>query len=317
MRLPHAARMNRPCRPLRVRIGARLRTATLALALLPAAAPLRAADWQVHDDEGQLVSLPAPPQRIVSLSPGATAMLFAAGGGQRVVGTPEFSVEPESARRIARIGDSHGFDVERILALHPDLIVAWTGGVSAAQLQPFLRAGLPVYRHRVVRLDDLPGAIERLGVLLHTESEAQQAARALAARIAAIRARYGRAHAPRLLLQVWDRPVYTLGGGQIISDAAEACGYSNVYAELRDAAPAVSLESIAARDPDVILVLAADAQSARQWADHWQSLPALRAVRNQRVISFLDARLSRMGPEVVSATEALCTTLASRTARRP
>ncbi len=257
------------------------------------------------------MSLRASPQRIVSLSPGATAMLFAAGGGGRVVGTPEFSVEPEAARAIARIGDSHGFDVERILALHPDLIVAWTGGASAAQLQPFLRAGLPVYRHRVLRLDDLPGAIERLGGLLDTEAEARQSASALAARIAAIRSRYGRAHAPRVLLQVWDRPVYTLGGGQIISDAVEACGYSNVYAELRDAAPAVSLESIAARDPDVILVLAADAPTAQQWIEHWQSLPALRAVKNKRVISFVDARLSRMGPEVVSATEALCTTLAA------
>jgi vitamin B12 transport system substrate-binding protein len=82
-----------------------------------------------------------------------------------------------------------------------------------------------------------------------------------------------------------------------------------VYGELRDAAPAVSLESIAARDPDVILVLAADTPTARQWIDHWQALPALRAVKNKRVISFVDARLSRMGPEVVSATEALCTTL--------
>jgi iron complex transport system substrate-binding protein len=294
-----------------------LRTAPLILALLLGAAPIRAQDRQVHDDEGQLVAIPAPPQRIVSLSPGATAMLFAAGGGGRIVGTPEFSVEPEAARNIARIGDSHGFDVERILALHPDLIVAWTGGVSAAQLQPFLRAGLPVYRHRVVRLDDLPGAIERLGVLLHTEGEARESARALASRIAAIRARYGRAHAPRLLLQVWDRPVYTLGGGQIISDAAEACGYSNVYAELRDAAPAVSLESIAARDPDVILVLAADAPSAQQWMEHWQSLPALRAVKNRRVVSFIDARLSRMGPEVVGATEALCTALATGAAPQP
>jgi vitamin B12 transport system substrate-binding protein len=90
-----------------------------------------------------------------------------------------------------------------------------------------------------------------------------------------------------------------------------------VYAELRDAAPAVSLESIAARDPDVILVLASDAGSAQQWIDHWQSLPALRAVKNRRVISFLDARLSRMGPEVVSATEAMCTALATGTARQP
>lgn len=289
----------------------------LALGMLLLAGPSPSADWQVHDDEGQLVSLPAIPQRIVSLSPGATAMLFAAGGGGRVVGTPEFSVEPEAARNIARIGDSHGFDVERILALHPDVVVAWTGGASAAQLQPFLRAGLPVYRHRVARLDDLPGALERLGMLLHTEGEAHQSATALISRIAAIRAHYGRAHAPRLLLQVWDRPVYTLGGGQIISDAAEACGYSNVYGELRDAAPAVSLESIAARDPDVILALAADAPTAQQWIDHWQSLPALRAVKNKRVISFTDARLSRMGPEVVSATESLCTTLATGSVPQP
>jgi iron complex transport system substrate-binding protein len=287
----------------------RLFPTLLALSALVVAGPSRSANAQVRDDEGQLVSLSAPPQRIVSLSPGATAMLFAAGGGDRIVGTPEFSVEPAAAGRIVRIGDSHGFDVERILALHPDLIVAWTGGASEAQLQPFLRARLPVYRHRVVRLDDLPSSIERLGALLHTESKAHQSAGELASRIAAIRARFARAQAPRLLLQVWDRPVYTLGGGQIISEAAEACGYRNVYGELRDAAPAVSLESIAARDPDVILVLASDAATAKQWMDHWQTLPALRAVRNRRVISFIDARLSRMGPEVVSATESLCTTL--------
>jgi iron complex transport system substrate-binding protein len=295
-----------------------LPTVALSLSLACLAGTVQAAaGWQVRDDEGQLVSLAAPPQRIVSLSPGATAMLFAAGGGERVVGTPEFSVEPEAARNIARIGDSHGFDVERILSLHPDLIVAWTGGASAGQLQPFLRAGLPVYRHRVLRLDDLPGAIERLGTLLHTEAAAHRSAGALTARIAALRARYGRAQAPRLLLQVWDRPVYTLGGGQIISDAAEACGYSNVYGELTNAAPAVSLESIAARDPDAILVLASDDATAQQWIEHWQSLPALRAVKNKRVIGFVDARLSRMGPEVVDATEALCTRLSSGAAPSP
>jgi iron complex transport system substrate-binding protein len=293
------------------------RLPVLALAVLLVAGSADAENWQVRDDIGQLLSLPAPPQRIVSLSPGATAMLYAAGGGARIVGTAEFSVEPEAARSIARIGDSHGFDLERILALHPDLIVAWTGGASEAQLLPFQNAGLPVYHHRIVRLNDIPGAIERLGTLLHTEDEAHRSASALAARIAALTVRYHRASAPRLLLQVWDRPIYTLGGGQIISDAAEACGYSNVYAELRDAAPAVSLESIAARDPDVILALATDARTAQQWIEHWQSFPALRAVKNKRVLSFIDPRLSRMGPEVVSATEALCTTLVTGSAPQP
>ena len=291
-----------------------LRVAILSFCLAALVVVARAAApvWQVHDDEGRLISLPAPPQRIVSLSPGATTMLFAAGGGARVVGTPEFSVEPEAARGIARIGDSHGFDLEQILALRPDLIVAWTGAFSAAQLLPFERAGLPVYRHRVARLDDVPTAIGRLGALLHTEATADRSAAGLRARISTLRVRYHRAAAPpRLLLQVWDRPVYTLGGQQLLSDAIEACGYSNVYAELHDAAPAVSLESIAARDPDVILALAADAHTAQEWLGRWRALPQLRAVRHGRLQSFVDTRLSRLGPEAVDATEALCAQLAA------
>jgi iron complex transport system substrate-binding protein len=284
----------------------------ILLCLLGGASAAVAAPWQVRDDEGRLLSLAAPPQRIVSLSPGATAMLYAAGGGERVVGTPDYSVEPAAAGAIARIGDSHGFDLERILALHPDVVVAWTGAFSAAQLLPFERAGLPVYRHRVARLDDLPVALRRLGALLDTGAVANGAADELQGRIAALRGKYRRAHAPRVLLQVWDRPVYTLGGEQLISDAVEACGYRNLYAQLHDAAPAVSLESIAARDPDVILALAADERSAREWLDHWRAFPRLSAVRNGRLVAFVDARLSRLGPGAVSATEALCARLAAQ-----
>jgi len=281
-----------------------------ALALLAAGA---AAGWQARDDEGRSIALPHPPQRVVSLSPGATAMLFAAGGGARVVGTPDFSVEPEAARAIARIGDSHGFDLERILALHPDLIVAWTGGFSEAQLLPFERAGLAVYRHRVTRLAELPAAIERLGDLLNTRSVAQRSADDLRRRIGALKSRYHRARAPRVLVQVWDRPVYTIGGEQLIDDAVTLCGYDNIYRELHDAAPAVSLESIAARDPEVILAVASAPATGQEWIQHWRAFPAMSAVRNGRLLSFVDARLSRLGPEVVDATEALCARLASAT----
>jgi len=291
----------------------RLLALALVLALASAAQAAVAATpaWQLHDDEGRLLTLAGPPQRIVSLSPGATAMLFAAGGGARVVGTPEFSEEPEAARGITRIGDSHGFDLERILALHPDVVVAWTGAFSAAQLLQFDRAGLPVYRHRVARLDDLPVALRRLGALLDTKAIADPAADALQARIAALRAHYHRATAPSVLLQVWDRPVYTLGGEQLISDAIEACGYRNVYAELRAAAPAVSLESVAARDPAVIVALATDQHSAQDWLQQWRALPTLSAVSHGRLLAFIDARLSRLGPGAVGATEALCAQLAA------
>jgi iron complex transport system substrate-binding protein len=267
--------------------------------------------WTVRDDEGRSLTLPAPPKRIVALSPGATAMLFAAGGGARVVGAPEFSEEPAAARDITRIGDSHGFDLERILALHPDIVVAWTGAFSAAQLLQFDRAGLKVYRHRVERLDDLPVALRRLGAMLDTTAAANTAADGLQARIAALRAQYRRPLKPSVLLQVWDRPVYTLGGEQLVSDAIEACGYRNVYAELSAAAPAVSLESVAARDPDVIVALASDEHSAQDWLNQWRALPRLKAVTHARLVAFVDARLSRLGPEAVSATESLCAQLAA------
>src|SRR5664279_844242 len=100
----------------------------------------------VIDDTGRTLVLARPARRVVSLSPASTAMIFAAGGGAQVVGTAEFSVEPDAARRIARIGDAHGFDLERILKLHPDVVVAWSGGASTAQLAPLERAGLLVYR---------------------------------------------------------------------------------------------------------------------------------------------------------------------------
>lgn len=266
---------------------------------------------RVTDDEGRSLVMPHPVRRIVALSPGATAMLFAAGGGERIVGTAHFSVEPAAAEHIARIGDAHGFDLERIVALHPDVVVAWSGGASAAQLAPLERAGLLVYRHRVVRLDDLAPSIERLGQLLGTQEVARGAAAALRGRIEALRAQHRNSAPPRLLIQVWGRPVYTVGGAQLISDAVEVCGYRNLFGDLSDAAPAVALEAIAARDPDAILALAADTATAREWLQRWRALPSLRAVRSGALLTFVDARLSRLGPQVVDATEDLCRVLAA------
>lgn len=291
---------------------------TIALALAcaaaaaapPAATPAGTAGRQVVDDEGHGITLTHPARRIVALSPGATAMLFAAGGGDRIVGTAQFSVEPAAAEKIARIGDAHGFDLERIVALHPDVVVAWSGGASAAQLAPLERAGLLVYRHRVVRLGDIAPAIERLGALLGTQPTAHAAASALQARIEALRSQHRSNAPPRVLVQVWDRPVYTVGGAQLISDALEVCGYRNLFADLTDPAPAVALEAIAARDPDAILALAADQHMAREWLQRWHALPSLRAVQRGALLSFVDARLSRLGPEVVDATDDLCRVLA-------
>jgi len=279
----------------------------LAAAASPAAAA--AAPLQLQDDDGDLLTLAQPAHRIVSLAPGATAMLFAAGAGAYVIGTSRYSDEPEAARRVERVGDALSFDLERILALHPDVVVVWGGGTSPTQLARLQGVGLRIYRHRLTRLDDLAPSLLRLARLAGTESQARPAAALYAQRIAALRAAYRQAPNDSLLLEVWDRPLYTIGRPQVMNDVIEACGYRNVYEDLDIPSPAVTLESVLARDPAVILVLAPEAASGDRWAAAWRAYPTLRAVRSQRIVAWSDQRLSRLGPSIVEAAEALCRAL--------
>jgi iron complex transport system substrate-binding protein len=291
----------------------KVRGASIALAIcLLRGLPLHAAAPAIIDDEGRALALERPAQRIVSLSPGATALLFAAGAGARIVGTASYSDEPAAARTIRRIGDAAGFDAEAIIALRPDVVVAWSGGTSAAQIEKLERLGLRVYRHRITRLDDLPASLRRLGALGGTEAAADAAAGTAAARIAALRGKYARSQRATLLVQVWDRPVYTIGGAQLMSDVVDACGYRNVFADLRDPGPAVSIEAVVVRDPAVIVALAPQDSQAREWLQGWRAIPTMSAVRNGRLIALSDARLSRLGPSIIDAAEELCARLAAR-----
>ena len=292
----------------------------LALLLQLAAACARSATVQASaaapapalhllDDERQTLDLARPAQRIVSLAPGATAMLFAAGAGDRVVGTSEYSTEPAAANAIARIGDAQSFDLERILALHPDVVVVWSGGTSATQLARLQGVGLRIYRHRLTALDDIPSSLLRLGRLAGTEAAAQPAAEQLRERIAALRSLYLKAAASTVLIEVWNRPIYTVGRDEIMTDVIHACGYRSIYEDLADPGAAVSLESVLVRDPQIILALPPDESSGRDWVAAWRAYPSMRAVRANRVLSWTDQRLSRLGPSIVDAAEDLCRAL--------
>jgi len=294
-------------------------TCVLALVLAAAVRPAQGADaptslsqpqvLQLQDDDQRSLELPRAAQRIVSLAPGATAMLFAAGAGERVVGTSDYSNEPQAAKAIERVGDSQSFDLERILALHPDVVVIWSGGTSPTQIARLEGVGLRIYRHRVTRLDDIAPSLLRLGRLAGTQAAAQAAAGELTQRIAALRSRYLQAAPASVLLQAWDRPIYTVGRAEIMTDVIHACGYRNLYEDLADPGPAVTLESVLARDPDIILALAPDANSARDWVAGWSAYASMRAVHSGRVLAWTDQRLSRLGPSIVDAAEDLCRAL--------
>jgi iron complex transport system substrate-binding protein len=261
---------------------------------------------KLQDDDQRTLELPHPAQRIVSLAPGATAMLFAAGAGAHVVGTSQYSDEPAAAERIPRIGDSQSFDLERILALHPDMVVIWSGGTSATELARLEGVGLRVYHHRLARLDDIPSSLLRLGRLAGTEPQAQAAASQFSQRIAQLRARYRQAAPATVLIQVWDRPIYTVGRDELMTDVIHACGDRSVFEDLVDPGPAVTLESVLARDPDLILALPPDRNSGADWVAAWHAYPSMRAVRSGRVLAWTDQRLSRLGPSMIDAAEELC-----------
>jgi iron complex transport system substrate-binding protein len=262
------------------------------------------------DDTGQTVTLPAKPARIVSLAPGATEMLFAAGAGSQVIATVEFSDEPPAAKRVPRIGDVVAIDMERLVALRPEVAVVWPGGGNPAQIEEISRLGIPLYRQQVNELADLAGSLRRLGALADTRAAAEQAARGVESRLALISHEYASDRHPSVLLEVWNHPIYTIGGTHLISDALRVCGARNAFGDLRDLAPAVDVEAVVARNPDII-VAAAPPGAGFDWLADWKRFTALRAVHNGNLFVFEDPRLVRLGPSILDATEGLCKVLAT------
>ena len=259
----------------------------------------------VTDDTGAQIAVPAPPLRIASLAPSATALLFAAGAGAQVIATTEYSLEPPAAGRIARLGDASALDLERLVALHPDVVIAWPDGENPAETARIGRLGIPVYREKVERLADLGGSIRRLGELAGTRAAAERAAAEIDARLAALTRRYAQSRQVTVLLQVWARPIYTIGGPQPVSDALRTCGARNIFRELREPAPAVGTEAVIARNPELITAVGSRREGER-WLAMWKRFPALRAVRTGELITFDDQRLTRLGPGMLDATQALC-----------
>ena len=280
--------------------------------LLLAAMVIGAARSTIPDDTGQRVSVRSPPLRIVSLAPGATEMLFAAGGGDQIVATVDYSDEPPPARQIPRIGDVTAIDMERLVALHPDVAVVWPGGGNPAQIEGLARLGIPVYRQQVNRLADLPDSVRRLGALTGTSALADHEANELKTRVEQLAREYGRDKQPTVLLQVWNRPIYTVGGTHLMSDALRLCGARNVFGDLREQGPVVNTEAVIARDPDIIVAFAPPGEGAA-WLADWKRYGTLSAVRNGKLIAFEDPRLIRMGPSAIDGTDALCKRIAAVT----
>lgn len=283
--------------------------------LLAAGVPAVAADLDVVDDTGAHLSLSHPAQRIVSLAPGATEMLFAAGAGAILVATVAYSDQPAAARQVPRIGDSSAIDMERLLVLKPDVVVFWPGGNNPAQIAQLQRLGITLYGQQVNRLADLGASLVRLGVLAGTQAVARQRADQIQQQLSQLRERYANRPPLTVLLETWNQPLYTVGGGQLMSDALSVCGAVNVFGDLAQLSPAVQVEAVLTRDP-ALIIAAAPPGGAAQWLAAWRKFPSMQAVRTGNLLAFEDQALGRLGPSVLDATASLCKQIDAARARR-
>jgi len=269
-----------------------------AIAALPAQGAV-----SVKDDDGNTVTLQRPAQRVISLAPHVTELLFAAGGASHVVGVVAYSDFPEAAKALPQVGSNRELDMERILALKPDLFVVWRHGSSERQIDMVRKLGVPVFHSEPHKLEDIPESVARLGQLMGTDSVARPAADDLKRQLAALRAKYANRPVVRSFYQVWDKPLYTLNGEHIVTDALRLCGGENIFARLPVTAPVVTVEGVLQENPEAIF---ATAEKNYGGVSMWKSYGTLTAVRNDNLFTIDGNLLNRSGPRMIAGAAMLC-----------
>ncbi len=269
----------------------------------------------VRDDYSREVRLEAPATRVVSLAPHLTELLYAAGAGGHVVGAVAHSDFPPEANALPTVGSSTGIDLEAILALRPDLIVAWPDSSSERTLARLAALGLPVYRSEPRALEDIARTLERLGQLTGSAQAAAVSASAFRARVIALERRYAERAPVRVFYEVWDRPLMTVNGQHVISKVLRLCGGRNVFAELPVLAPSIDREAVLRANPEVI-VGSAPQGSRPAWLDAWNAYPGLSAAARGNLYAIAPELIQRHTPRLLDGAEHLCAILDEARAKR-
>lgn len=271
------------------------------------------------DDHGRTLTLPRPAQRIISLAPHATELVFAAGAGHRLVGVVEYSDYPEAARSIRRVGDNKAIDLETIAALKPDLIVVWRHGNARRQIEKLAALGIPLYESEPRRLDDIPTALERLGRLMGTEAAAQQAADDYRRTLHALRERYAGRPPVTTFYQVWRQPLKTLNDEHLVSDVIRLCGGVNVFGRLAPLVPTLSDEAVLQANPEFIFAASMGATASDRPLDSldgWKRFPRLMAVQRGNLFYVNGDLINRPTPRVLQGAALLCEAIEEARRRR-
>lgn len=269
----------------------------------------------VTDAAHHRVCLPAPAQRIVALSPGAVELLYAAGAGRQLVAAVAFSDYPPPAQSLPSVGTSDRLDLEALLALEPDLVVAWGSGNPAEQVARLIQLGIPVVTLEPRDFDSVAVSLEQLGRLAGSAAQGAQAARSFRSGIARLAARYQDAAPVSVFFQVWDKPLMTVNDDQLIGKVIQLCGGRNAFGDLQRLVPRISTASVIKADPEVMVTGGQAGERERAFAQ-WRQFPSLTAVRRDNLFVIPADLITRPTPRLLSGARMLCEHLQTARQRR-
>ena len=270
----------------------------------------------VKDDLGNIVTLNAPASRIVTLAPSVVEVTYAAGAGDKIVATVEYSDYPASALKIPRVGGHSKINLEAVVAAKPDLVIAWESGNSPTAIDKLRQLGIPVFMSQPHKMTDIPGEIERIGVLAGTSPTAKKAADDFRKRYQTLANKYRDRSPVTVFYQVWQNPLITIGGQQIMSDAITLCRGENIFGSLKPLAPRVSFEAVIAANPEAI-VTSGMAEQNPEMLDAWKKWPNLTATQRNNFFFVQSDLMNRSGPRILDGTKILCEALQTARDHRP
>ena len=258
-----------------------------------------------RDDLGSLVILNSPAERILSLAPDLTEILFHIGAGARLVGVDEYSNYPLEAKQITRVNNHAAANYELILALQPDLVVAWHSGNGEQMISRIRALGFPVFVTEVRKMDDIPGLYRRLGELVGNQKQAEARVAAFGQGLARLRLLYSTRPQVKIFYQIWHEPLITLNAEHILSDVMQLCGGTNIFAQAIPLVPYVNMEAIVAADPQVV-ILGASQENNYQGLAVWQQWPGISAVANEQIYVLPADLMQRHSMRILDGAELLC-----------
>jgi len=249
-----------------------------------------------------LAAIAQPAQRVVSLAPNLTELAYAAGLGDKLVGVSAYSDYPPQAKNLEQVASWQGVNVERILALKPDLVLAWRGGNPQRPLEQLASLGIRVLYLDPENIEQIAQTLEKLGTYSREPQKALDAAADLRLQRDALLKRYFRTHPLPVFIQFGTQPLFTASAATLQSEVISLCGARNIFADSRAPWPQVSREQVLSRQPQAI-VISGEKQQKQTISDFWQ--PAL----NVPIVNVEPDWFSRAGPRIILAAQQLCTAL--------